>query len=369
VKPQIRIWKGIVLLTALCVLAKPARCSTDAVEGRPAHYDVREIQRRLGALSQKVTSFHVIYESLPAADQMRKFVHREITMAAPAFYEHWSAHGTSLYRPGDDPFQQRLQIQDTVGLCEYVSNRAYFRLDVRPHEQLPGSAPQELFFFAVGWWPLSAFKAPEPLPGMAEVLKDVAASNKYILHPEQFPIGDRWCHVLEHPGTDRLWLDVERGCAILARERLDPVTHGVVQRIDVTSLFQVAAGLWAPRQFRNRVFDRDDGSGKVDAQIVVRQLEVNFPPPTNKIAFKSRPGVIEILATDHFEQRVPGGEDLLDEIVARLNHYGMCNAAPKYSFARFAGVAIIPFCVCLVVVLVGVGKSRRPGGGNGETAQ
>src|SRR5207253_478551 len=102
-----------------------------------------------------------------------------------SLYDHWSAHGTRLYSPQNDPFQQRLKIHGSVGVYEYVSDRAFFNVDVHAHEQLPGSAPQELFFFAVGWWPLTAFKAPVPVPGAVEVLSDVARSDKYVLRPDQ----------------------------------------------------------------------------------------------------------------------------------------------------------------------------------------
>ena len=75
----------------------------------------------------------------------------------------------------------------------------------------------------------------------------------------QEKVEDRWCHVLEYPGHDRLWVDVERNGALMMQEMFNPNTGALLQRIELKGYREVKPGIWAPREFRNIAFD---GSGQ-----------------------------------------------------------------------------------------------------------
>ena len=88
------------------------------------------------------------------------------------------------------------------------------------------------------------------------MLNEVVASNEYsVVRPLQEEIDKRFCHVLERPAYDRLWIDVERGCALLARETHAQLNGALVQRIELSGHKEVSPGIWFPTKLRNIQYD------------------------------------------------------------------------------------------------------------------
>jgi hypothetical protein len=204
------------------------------------------------------------------------------------------------------------------------------------------------------------FTPPESTPGTPIVLAEIAKSNKYVVRPRQELIDGRWCHVLEYADHDCLWIDLDRGCAVLLRETRDPASNALVQKIESYEHAEVVPGLWAAKRFRNLLFDRANPQKKtVDAEAVIRLIEVNQPIAPEVFIFKPSPGSIEISSGRHFSQVVPGGADLLDEMVARLNRYKPTGNDSGGGPSDASSWAInIVSCICVVAIAC-IGGWRR----------
>src|SRR5439155_388366 len=146
-------------------------------------------------------------------------------------------------------------------------------------------------------------------------------STKYVVNPLQELVQERWCHILEYPGHDRLWVDCDHGCAILAREVFDPDKQIVVQRIESRAFQEVQPGIWMPFEFRNLVFDSAKSGqqkGKsvkiVDAILKVHKVRLNQDVQDDIFRFEPVAGSIQTFDDDRTEQVVPGGTNYLDEV-------------------------------------------------------
>jgi hypothetical protein len=132
---------------------------------------------------------------------------------------------------------------------------SFFEANLKPVDPLPGTLPGELFFLATGIWPLSGRDPPRP-DGRPYMLHEIAAESEYAsVRAWQECVGGRWCTVLERPGYDRLWLDTDRGYALVARETQSKENGALVQRIELGEHREVVPGMWLPTWFRNIQFD------------------------------------------------------------------------------------------------------------------
>ena len=145
-----------------------------------------------------------------------------------------------------------------------------------------------------------------------------------------------WRHVLEYSGHDKLWLDCDRGCAILARELIDPKNGLLGQRIEACDHRQVQSGIWVPFQFRNMLFVADKAkpqTGNVvkvlDAVLDVLEVRLNEQVREELFRFEPLPGSIQTMGRDRTEQVVAGGTEYLDEVIDwTQRHFDFPGIAP-----------------------------------------
>jgi hypothetical protein len=286
-----------------------------------AVYTAGQLRAALALGQERIRSLRVVYRSYdydPAKYPKGTYLHREVEARAPYDFCHVSAHGHDHLDWQDDPLQQHAYVTKGHAINEYSINRVFGENDVRPEEGLPGSLPQEFFFAATGIWPHTGWRPPRP-EGRAYVLSEVATEREYqVVRPVQELVDGRWCHVLERPGLDRLWLDVERGCTLLARESSLKLGGTLVQRIELGGHRQVAAGVWLPGWMRNIQFDynapTEEGRRRAyrDTRHVVIEAWANRE--TNLPTFHRRPGELRFGAEGTPTQVVPGGQDHLDDL-------------------------------------------------------
>jgi hypothetical protein len=246
------------------------------------------------------------------------YFHRTVAAKVPDKYYHWSTKGTLAFNWRNDPLQQRFTINAVSAINEYSGSRSFYVVPLAADKPLPGTAPQEMLFAVLGWWPFAKRPAPLLVDGSPCVLRDVARSLNYAVSPLQEKVDGRWCHVLEFPGHDRLWLDCGRNCAIVAREMFDPKTGVCLQRIESSGHWEVASGIWVPTEFRSILFDGTAPSGvrrKVaDVLFHVLCIKLNDEVDDTLFTFVPRPGSIQIFDDGRFEQKVAGGMEYLDEM-------------------------------------------------------
>jgi hypothetical protein len=322
-----------------------------------------ELRARLTALNQRVRRYHIIYESVPkdkAADPLQVYIRREAAAAAPRSYFHFSAKGTYFRTPAHDPIQQRLRLHDGAGVIERPFERSFERVTSPPDAPLPGSAPRELLFLVLGWWPLTHVRTPTN-GHVPAVIPDIVASPHYRVRPRQELQNGRWCYVLEYPRRDVIWMDAERACAWVVRDFLDETTGRPLQRIEAFDHAEVYPGVWVPMRFRNRNLDAAGGAHREsDAEFVTVKAEVNMPGD-ELFKFSPPPGALQI-ADGKSEQVVPEGTELLDAMVAipedgnRDRHAGTAMTGEGW-----VTIAInVTSSLCVLGVVLHRLRTRRP---------
>jgi hypothetical protein len=303
-------------------------------------------------------AWFIEYQSTPNADSSDRdgrFVHRIVAAIGPDRFYHWGAHGTDRYGWSDDPYQQRLIISGPSAVIEFPAIRSFHEFTMKPPDPLPGTAPQELIFVALGLWPFPSRPAPHLADGTPCDLREVAASAAYHLAPKQQTVNGRSCYILENPGHDRLWLDLDRGSALLAREFYDPQSGTRLQRIELTDHREIAPGIFFPMRWRNII---DDPQAPVDASITVLDVRLNDAVPASLFEFHPQAGSVRVFDDGHFQQAAPGGTDYLDKLVAWIKEQSPPAASPPMPSEAAAEDAVCAAGAVACAVLFW--RRRRP---------
>ena len=325
-----------------------------AESNRPAQVELKELQRQLLEAQSRITSWYIEYKSA-VRDEPGKppgaYLHRIVAARSPYHFLHWSAHGTANYSSTEDPLQQRMWIDEGTAFGEFPLDRVYYTIPMSADTPLSGTLPQEFLFLGTGWWPFREKRSPSFGNGAHAALCEIAGSSGYRLRPELELAGGRWCHVLELPGVDRLWLDGERGWAVMARELVQE-NGELAQRTELAEHREVRPGIWVPMRMRNQTFD-DWGKKVVDSILEVQKVRVNEPLPDILFSAPIRPGSIELKKNGDIVQTVPGGTDLLYEIAdwSRM-HLGFQNgrATPAAKLEGWIETAVGGVCVAFIAI-------------------
>jgi hypothetical protein len=311
-------------ITSLLLLAA-AKGATALAVPPAAELDAPRLREALLRAQQRIESFRVVYESDDYDDDTTPagyMLHRVVVCQAPNLLFHWTAHGHDKLAWEDDHGQQIARIRDGNVLNEYPVNRSYYeaQLDLKG-DGLPGTLPHEFLFSTVGFWPFTTIKPPQ-LDGEPFVLVDVARSEQYdSVLPHLQQVEGRWCHVLERKGKDRLWLDVNRGCALMARETCAPTTGRLGQRIELGGHREVASGIWFPKWIRNIQYDHGASDSRRQMRVWKNArhdiLEVTINEVDDSVFTWSPPtGALRIFDDAPSVQTRAGGLEHLDHLTA-----------------------------------------------------
>jgi hypothetical protein len=258
-----------------------------------------ELRKKLLESLERIDSLRVTYRS---SDYDTKrfppgtYLHRIVAAKAPYSLYHVSAHGHGQLSWEDDFYQQRAYITRDHLYNEFPVNRSFFDHEMKPDDGLPGSLPGEFFFLATGIWPMKARKPPRP-DAHPYMLNEVAVCEEFSVRAARELVGGRWCHVLERSGFDRLWIDVDRGCALMARETHSSSNGALVQRIELSDYKEIGPQIWLPGRIRNIQYDwlcpDESGRNRVvkDTIHLVVDIQVNCIEDET-FRFKPRPGAL-----------------------------------------------------------------------------
>jgi len=302
-------------------------------ESRKATLTTDEVRQRLLDAHRRVRAWYIEYESpreLMKSGQEESYLRRVVAAKVPDLYFHWNAHGTLGLEWEDDPLQQRFIMGSSFVVADRPPQRSYIYMTWAPEDPLPGTAPNEFLFVALGWWPFPKRPPPTLFDGAAAVLPAIASSADYRVRPDQELVGERWCHILEYPGRDKLWLDCDRGCAILVREMYGPNPGQLFQRIEASGHREVQPGIWVPATFRNMVpgvRDPKDNQA-VDSIINVLNVRLNEDVKDDLFEFEPLPGSIELTVDGVVNQEAAGSEDYLNEVVDWIQRNDLISIAP-----------------------------------------
>jgi hypothetical protein len=186
------------------------------------------------------------------------------------------------------------------------------------------------------------------------MLREVATAPGYVVRPEQEWVDGRWCHVLSHPtGGDRLWLDVDRGCALLAREVDDPKNGALMQRYELRAHRETERGIWLPGLVRTIQYDttatRDEARKRVvrDGEITFVETEVN-KVDDQTFEYQPPPGALQLNPGKEPTQASPGGLDHLDNLASWIRRHSAPPSPEPKTWLGYFGIApaILLILVC-----------------------
>jgi hypothetical protein len=287
-------------------------------------------QLRAGLLQRHraIRSFYVEYRSYdyPVAEgyPAGTYVHRIVAAKAPYYFFHHNSHGNDHSDWRDDLDQQNTYVSGTAYFTQLSVDRKYFAGGLKPNDPLPGSMPDEFFLGATGLWPMDD-RPPVRFQGEPYMLCELSGCDAYErVRPVQELCDGRWCHVLERPGYANLWIDTERGFALVAREDYNRANGALIERIESLGHRELQPGIWMPTRLHNVQYDHEASTPsdrlrkKTDASIELQVVRVNDvetalfehgPPPG---AYRVDPGPPG--------QSVPGGQDLIADLARWVNN-------------------------------------------------
>lgn len=291
-------------LAAHCVLSGDARWSAP------------QLREQLAELAARVTDIEVEYRSYSYEASQAPggaYFHKRIAALAPSLFQLESGHGYDGLDWRDDPFRQITYVGSTRVVTYTLLDRSFFEYAIPPDAALPGTLDNEFYFVATGLWPLPARVAPggDVHP---QVLAHVARHGSFdAVRPRLETVSGRACHVLEWVGRDALWLDAERGCAVLRREKRD--ADGALQfRYELGDHREHAPNLWLPRWIVREDFAPPSDKAARTVRMEILSTSVGQLAPA-AFEFSAPPGAIQFQREDpdgSLRQVVDGGQELLD---------------------------------------------------------
>jgi hypothetical protein len=320
--PRMRYRSSRLCLTVL-VCAVVLRDGSAVLGATPL--SIADIKTRLTAVNAMLRAWCIEYQA--SSDDLDFYNHRLLAARAPNGCFYRGAKGTARHDVKDgtifsdwqnDPFGDWVLVAPKRCLSGVAFNREYTEFEWREDSELPAKVQRELLITVLGWWPFASRPGPRVLGGGVCVIPDIVACPDYIVREDLEACEGRMCHVVERAGYDRIWIDCDRNCTILARELCDLYNGAVMQRLEMRDHREDLPGVWVPRQVRNLHFDYTASSAQqrerqvLDASIQIVDVKLNeavteslFTPPTDV------PGCVRV-EQDTYRQVVPGGHDCIE---------------------------------------------------------
>ena len=300
---------------ALPLLAMALALSPAVAGGAPAPApSIEEIRREADASRRRLRSLYVeaITRSKIAGNPAGPPLETRHVLAAKGslrFVE--LAHRTPLLDWSEDVGYTRSYFTGATFDAFYVLNRYYETLRLAPGEFSSTKVRAEFYIECIGWWPPDDQTLPHGLDPLT-LLHLALADPSCRVRPETEEAGGV-------AGRDRLWLDPSRGFAIVRREFTGPSVRLHYENSDFR---EAAPGIWLPWQVRRVVTSRTDsvagGTARevvlTDADRTVGLLRVNDVDDAI-FTFRALPGTLIHDLDRKTVRQVPGGLDMLDEIV------------------------------------------------------
>jgi hypothetical protein len=200
-------------------------------------------------------------------------------------------------------------------------------------------------YLALGWWPPDDTSAPPALDDKSRFLQSLLKLPTCRVRPAQERIDGRWCHVVDVPGLDTLWIDFDEG--LLIRHDCyvgDPPRLRARYRLE--EFREVAPGVKLPFKIVNE-FEPDTSEFKILRYRVNDLTDDMF-------RFTPGPGTLIVDRDSDSATQVPGGLDFLRSNEDRLRAFvGSSSASwdsPTASPAAWCGLGIAAGMGCYGLV-------------------
>jgi hypothetical protein len=248
--------------------------------------------------------------------------HRIMAMTASGNLYTLSAHfPTGSYTWQSDPFAQEYFVHQGITCHQWPFNRTFQMDRLEPARPIPGSFAYDTILRVLPIWILADYKVP-PIIGGSETpvtVLEALRSGGYSLSPQNEFVGEEECVVFERNNTDRIYLAAQKGFCLMRRDICDSSSTRIRQRILTERIKCVAPGLWLPADYTQQYFLSDpnapDGILQKDTKVHVVQYLINDQVDEKRFIPAHPPGSMEFYSNKDPIQVMPGGMDLLDQIV------------------------------------------------------
>ena len=366
------IWNYIASFLVVVCNAPATAAALEAPRSATVTFD--DIRAMLDSQIGCAASIHIRYHSVAEwdANELKAppagaHVDVEVRQMRPFYFGVEIHHGTATIPSARDPFQVAYCLDEQRFHISFPFNRTFSVRSWAKSDRLPGSLPGELCVNATGIWLLSGRPSPQQ-NGVSLALGDIMHSDKYALRSYLEEVMGTWCHVIEWPGRDVLWVDCRRSAALVAREIFSDDAHSPAVRYDLLEHVLLAgnpeAGLWFPRRVRSTAFrGTDDRTIIRNVQIQIDAAVVNGLTQSN-FAFVVPDGGVSVDGEPR--QVSAGGEEYLQTVASWIKEFYV---AKSHIALQVHGLKW--FGLCFLVTCSGVlaihRKSKRSSLGNASS--
>ena len=357
---------GLVLLGVCVCMAPP---SPAAAETRPANVSTAQVLKGLEDLNNAVRAWCIEYEG--TALGLPFYAHKTLAARFPDSCLYRGAKGpVDSEKPRDGvasrswrnhPFQDWMLVTSTRNYWGRPWNREFSDLTLARDAPLPAKIQGEVLFLALGWWTFQDRPSPRLGGDIPRSIPDIIRSKRYAIAAQQELRDGVWCHVLEDPARDRIWIDCVRPFAIVAREIADITTGAKIAQIEMSGHREDKPGIWVPREIHHIQFNyrapTPEGWRERLIESRVRILDVRLNEDVDEGLFRlgpMPPGALWHFPEGRYEQVEPGGFDHMDHLAAWLRSQE--NGPPPET--NWSAVLDYAAMAAAAVILAGVGCWR-----------
>jgi hypothetical protein len=308
----------------LWLLASPPAVSL-AAEGGPAQpgsvYSLSAIRAGIAASRARLRSQQAEYVCIgrdPKTGELDPESIHNFVAARGVKRFHESGHFTANIPWELDPVRHKVYFTGRTLDLFYPILGLYETSERNAGLQYSWKVQREFFWECQGWWPPD--DDTKPFTGQPPFfLHEVLAQKDARVRPYQEQADGAWCHVVEVPGVDELWLDPAVGFALRRRNWSGGEPGALFARYELSDYREAAPKVWMPWKIHRIVYDtRSPASGRrpvlVDALATVLSVKVN-DVPAEVFQFTPPPGTLVQDRDTGKMTQVPGGLSFLDEVI------------------------------------------------------
>ena len=357
------LWQPYVWLPLILACCPDASKVVQGEDGPDAACSLQQVLDAITAQQSAITSYYAEYRvnylesdgMLPGA-----YLHRTVAMKAPASILHINAHGHAGLSSTDDPFRWTFQLHGKDWVSFRNNSRTFSSGTIEFDDLDLGSIPEEWLFWSTGMYPLTARKPFRMIGDIPYMLGDYAAeAGTKILRERQELVGERWCHVVERPGVDILWLDLGRGATLMRRDMIDGKTGKVRRRYLSGDHQEIQPGFWMPTRIRDYRFNAASRDEEPFVDFELMNWRINdvpdslfvFTPPAGAVWVDYKTGDSYQVAEngeEHMKNVIRISRKMFDSRPASTANRG----AHRNSAWMVPGIAISAVLVCVVALFL-----------------
>jgi len=333
------------LLTLACLLASIALVRTEAwarggenASGDLPAWTLGRVRAEAEANRKRLRSIRVESESIGRVFSQDRHTRQTLVVRGRnRFFERTHLQQLAGFDGTNDPEWRKSYLTEDMLTTVWVIDRFCKMSREQVRSQVGDSVRYQLFMECTGWWPPGESSLPEDEPDWA-LCKALRNDGCRVQGDLEF-VDKHRCVVVEVPDPDKIWLDVDRGCAVIRRERQ---WNGKPMVYENSGFAEIAPGIWLPGKLRRVIFrgpgpdvpTHREGEVLIDLTQTVSRMEVNSVPD-EAFVFKPEPGTLMFDAEQRKKWQIPGGEEeVLDGVSLAASAFARLSDDRDWGSAR-----------------------------------